>query len=48
MRYCGHGEEEELRTRPAMVAGVTDRLWSVDDLLALWEAYEQRPAERAA
>jgi len=37
-----------LRTSPAMAAGVTDRLWSVEDLAALWEAYEQRRAERAA
>ncbi len=28
--------------------GVSDRLWSVEDLVALWEAYEQRRAERAA
>jgi hypothetical protein len=31
-----------------MAAGVTDRLWDVNDLVALWEAYEQRRAERAA
>jgi hypothetical protein len=37
-----------LRTSPAMAAGVTDQLWSVEDLAALWEAYEQRRAERAA
>jgi len=37
-----------LRMSPAMAAGVTDRLWEVSDLVALWEAYEQRRAERAA
>jgi hypothetical protein len=37
-----------LRTSPAMAAGVTDRLWSVEDLVALWGAYEQRGAETAA
>ncbi len=33
---------------PAMAAGVETRLWSVEDLVAFWEAYEQRRAERAA
>jgi hypothetical protein len=36
-----------LRVSPAMAAGVTDRLWEVSDLVALWESYE-REAERAA
>ena len=31
-----------LRTTPAMAAGVTDRLWDVMDLVALWEATETR------
>ncbi len=30
-----------------MAAGVSDRLWEVSDLVALWESYE-REAERAA
>jgi hypothetical protein len=33
---------------PAMAAGVTDRLWDVNGLVALWETYEQRRADRAA
>jgi len=35
-----------LRVSPAMAAGVTDCLWDVNDLVALWESYEQRRAER--
>jgi hypothetical protein len=31
-----------------MAAGMTDRLWEVSDLVAHWESYEQRRAERAA
>jgi IS1 family transposase len=36
-----------LRMSPAMAAGVTDHLWSVADLVALWES-EERRLERAA
>jgi hypothetical protein len=35
-----------LRVSSAMAAGVSDRLWEVSDLVALWESYE-REAERA-
>ena len=31
-----------LRTSPAMATGVTNRLWEVSDLVALWEAEERR------
>ncbi len=40
--------DRTLRMSPAMAAGVTDRLWSVENLVALWGSYEQRRAERAA
>jgi hypothetical protein len=36
-----------LRMSPAMAAGVSNRLWEVSDLVALWESYE-REEERAA
>src|ERR1700722_1594580 len=36
-----------IRMSPAMAAGVTDRLWDVADLVALWEGYEQRRPERS-
>jgi hypothetical protein len=35
-----------LRMTPAMAAGVTGKLWSVEDLMAAWERHEQ--AERRA
>jgi hypothetical protein len=37
-----------LRVNPAMAADSQDRLWDVNDLVALWESHEQRRAERAA
>jgi len=36
-----------LRTSPAQAAGVTDRLWDVNDLVALWESYEAMPKKAA-
>jgi hypothetical protein len=33
-----------LRMTPAMAAGVTKRLWEVDDLVTLWEDYERGEA----
>jgi hypothetical protein len=30
-----------------MAARVTDRLWNVEDIVALGESYDQRSAERA-
>lgn len=36
-----------LRVTPAMAAGVADRLWDVEDLVAAWETSERR-LERAA
>ena len=36
-----------LRTSPAMAAGVTDRLWEVSYLVALWEAEERRGGRAA-
>ena len=32
----------------AMAAGVTDRLWDVEDLVAAWEASERREERQAA
>jgi hypothetical protein len=36
-----------LRTSPAQAAGVTDHLWDVEDLVALWESYEKETAKAA-
>jgi IS1 family transposase len=37
-----------LRMSPAMAAGVTDRLWDVADLVAIWESYERRAERQVA
>jgi IS1 family transposase len=37
---------QTLRVSPAMAAGVTDKLWSLDDIAALVEANEQPPKKR--
>jgi IS1 family transposase len=36
----------KLRTPPAMAAGVTDRLWEVSDIVAIWEAVEPKARKR--
>ena len=35
-----------LRVTPAMAAGVTDRLWEVSDIVALWETVEPKAGKR--
>jgi IS1 family transposase len=38
----------KLRTSPAMAAGVSDRLWEVSDIVALWETVEPKAGKRGA
>jgi hypothetical protein len=38
----------KLRTSPAMAAGVTERLWEVSDIVALWEAVEPKAGKRGS
>lgn len=38
----------KLRVSPAMAAGVSNRLWEVSDIVALWEAVEPTAAKRGA
>jgi hypothetical protein len=42
------GEKRTLLVTPAMAAGVTDRLWDVEDLVAAWQASEGRAERQAA
>ena len=37
---------QTLRVTPAMAAGVTDRLWSIEDIAALVEAAVPKPGPR--
>ena len=37
---------KSLRVSPAMAAGISDRLWSMEDLAALVEAADAKPGKR--
>ena len=44
-RYNFVKQHTKLRVSPAMAAGVTDKLWEIEDLVALWEAVEPKPGK---
>jgi hypothetical protein len=46
MHYNFCRTHKSLRMTPAMAAGVTDRLWDVEDLVALVDAAEPAPKKR--
>jgi hypothetical protein len=46
MHYNFARIHQSLRVSPAMAAGVTDKLWSLADMVALIEAREEAPKKR--
>lgn len=46
MHYNFARIHSSLRVSPAMAAGISDKLWSLDDMVALIEANEQPPKKR--
>ena len=46
MHYNSVRIHTSLRVSPAMAAGVSDKLWSLDDVVALIEAREAEPKKR--
>src|SRR4029078_4141401 len=46
MHYTFVRIHSSLRVSPAMAAGVSDKLWSMDDIVALIEAREQQAKKR--
>lgn len=39
-------EQRALRTTPAMAAGVTDMLWTIDHIVKIVELYDVKPGQR--